>query len=179
MISATGPGWRLLLLPAIPYLLSFAIPVVTPESMEFGAVVFQNQLYLLCHPMALSEDSGKLLAAMTWLANPLLWLGYFAMAFGRYGVAIIFGLGATFLAMFPPVLTYFSGKNVFPEMPYCWWAWLASMILLVIASELAYDLSPERAELERQWARDRAKEPPGSTRPHRLRSRASSGLRPS
>jgi hypothetical protein len=179
MIRATGPGWRLLLLPAIPYLLSFAIPVVTPESMEFGAVVFQNQLYLLCHPMALSDDSGKLMAAMTWLANPLLWLGYFAMAFGRYAVAIIFGLGATFLAMLPPVFTYFSGKNVFPEMPYCWWAWQASMILLVIASELAYDLSPERAELERQWARDRTKEPPGSTRPHRLRTRASSGLRPS
>jgi hypothetical protein len=179
MIGAKGPGWRLLLLPAIPYLLSFAIPVVTPESMEFGAVVFLNQLYLLCHPMPLSEDSGKLMTAMTWFANPLFWFGYFAMIRGRYAVAIVFGLGAAFLAMFPPVFTYFSGKNVFPEMPYCWWAWLASTILLVIAAELAYDLSPERAELERQWATDRMKEPRGSTRPHRGRTRASSGLRPS
>jgi hypothetical protein len=94
---------------------------------------------------------------MTWLANPLLWLGYFAMVRGRYAVAIIFGVGATLLALVPPVSSYVSGKNVFPEMPYCWWTWLASMILLVIAAELAYDLSPERAELERQWASKRAK----------------------
>ena len=155
MIYAIRPGWRLLLVPVIPYLLSFVIPVKTSASLEFGAVVFQNQLHCLCHPMALVSDSGKLMTAMTWLANPLLWFGYLAMAFGRYAVAILFGLGATFLAVFPPVSTYFSGKNVFPEMPYCWWAWLASMVLLVIAAELAYDLSPERSELERQWARDR------------------------
>jgi hypothetical protein len=155
-MRATRPGWRLLLVPFIPYLLSFVIPVKTPESLEFGFVVFQNQLYSLCHSLARLKDIGDLMAAMTWIANPLLWLGYFAMMRGRYAVAIIFGLGATLLALVPPVFTYISGKNVFPEMPYCWWAWLASMILLIIAAELAYDLSPERAELERQWAGDRA-----------------------
>jgi len=151
------PGWRLLLVPFIPYLLSFVIPFKTPESVEFGVVAFQHQLYSLCHPVKWMIDSGELLAALTWLANPLLWIGYFAMVRGRYAIAIIFGLGASILALAPPVFTYISGKNVFPELPYCWWAWLASMILLIIAAELAYDLSPERADLERQWARDRAK----------------------
>jgi hypothetical protein len=153
----TRPGWRLLLVPFIPYLLSFVIPVKTSQSLDFGFVVFQYELYALCHPVASLKDTGDLMAAMTWLANPLFWLGYFAMVRGRYAVAIIFGVGATLLALVPPVSSYVSGKNVFPEMPYCWWTWLASMILLVIAAELAYDLSPERAELERQWASKRAK----------------------
>jgi hypothetical protein len=154
-MRAMRPGWRLLLVPFIPYFLSLVIPVKTRDSVEFGCFIFQNQLCSLCHPLVWFKDIGDLMAAMTWLANPLLWLGYFAMMRGRYAVAILFGLGATFLALLPPVFAYICGKNVFPEMPYCWWAWLASMILLIIAAELAYDLSPERAELERQWARDR------------------------
>ena len=129
-LCATRPGWRLLLVPFIPYLLSFVIPVKTSKSLEFGFVMFQNQLYSLCHPMAWQSDIGELMAAITWLANPMFWLGYLAMMRGRFAVAIIFGLGATLLGFFPPVLNYISGKNVFPVMPYCWWAWLASMIAL-------------------------------------------------
>jgi hypothetical protein len=155
MMRATRPGWRLLLVPLIPYLLSFVIPVRTPDSVDLGFVFFRNQLYLLCHPTTWSESTGRWMGAMTWIANPLLWLGYFAMMRGRYAVAILLGLGAALIALCMPVVAYISGENVFPFMPYCWWAWLASMVLLIIVAELAYDLSPERAELERQWAKDR------------------------
>ena len=95
------------------------------------------------------------MAAISWLANPLLWMGYLAMVRARYAVAILFGLGAVILALIPPVHSYVAGRNVFPAMPYCWWAWLAAMILLIFTAELAYDLSPERAVLESQWARNR------------------------
>jgi hypothetical protein len=159
MIRASRPGWRLLLVPLIPYLLSFLIPFKTHDSIEFGYAILQNKLYSLCRPTLGPKDIGDLMATVSWLANPLVWIGYFAMTRGRYAIAIILGLGATFLALGTPVLTYISGQNVFPEMPYCWWTWLASMVLLIIAAELAYDLSPEREELERQWASDRAKRP--------------------
>jgi hypothetical protein len=157
MLRAIRPGWRLLLLPLAPYLLSFVLPFKTPGSVDFGFVIFQTQLHALCHLLAWSKTVGDLMAAMTWCANPLFWFGYFAMMRGRYAVGIILGLCATVLALVPPIFAYISGTNEFPTMPYCWWAWLASMILLTIAAELAYDLSPERAELERQWAQDRAK----------------------
>ena len=106
MMRATGPGWRLLLAPLIPYLLSFVIPFRAHDSVEFGLAVFQNQLCSLCHPIGWSKDVDELMAAISWLANPLLWMGYLAMVpCARYAVAILFGLAAVILALILPSLS--------------------------------------------------------------------------
>jgi hypothetical protein len=107
---------------AIPliYLTSFFLPV----GEAYGWVFFLAALlYGIFMPLVL----------LYWIANPLLWWGLAALHRGRFARAGVFGGVASVLAALPIGNPILHRQHGIPTIPWAYYAWFASMILLASA----------------------------------------------
>ena len=126
------------------YGVSFALPAYA-ESIGLGA--FLAALYYL--PIAVlgcilgRSPLSFASVCLSWLANPVLWVGLMLLAKERWQGAARAGLVAALLAS-TPLLTqdYLHGLRI------GYFAWLASMILLIAMSLAGWMILPERVSVQ-------------------------------
>jgi hypothetical protein len=146
------PNPLLLLLPIILYLLSFIMPIRFtpgrfPDGWGMGSMGFLYglsawrelfatlSLGFLLEPWRdiFHKERDLVSLALSWLANPLFWIGLCLTRRGRYTFAMSLGLAASGLGLML-VATPFM-RTVALTFP-AWWVWQAAMIMLVFSAML-------------------------------------------
>jgi hypothetical protein len=116
------PRWFLVLMPTVPYVASFVLPVEANwEEWPINSGLIGVPIKIL---VALSYG-GERLGWTAWLflpvllANPMIVVGILLVWSGRHRFAIGFGIAALVLTIWFPFLL-----RDCVTMP-CWWAWQA------------------------------------------------------
>lgn len=122
---------RLAALSGLIYASSFLLPVMAEDFLGFQAF--------------LSGLIGLLILVPIWLANPLLWIGWGLLSRGKPKGAAICGWFATPLALLTLVYD-FDIQFGFKSIGY--WAWTASMALLLLAGMMG---APEPYDVEEEF----------------------------
>src|SRR6516162_6924384 len=109
-MQPSGHGTRTTFLVLIPlvYVSSFTLPAIG-DLPGWGAFVVGLPCCVVAPLCLLSASSGgqdagtryvwECLSALSWIANPLLWIGYGSLAAGGYRRAGVFGGAALLLAL--------------------------------------------------------------------------------
>src|SRR5262245_22131005 len=141
-MEPTGSGTRTTFLVLIPlaYVISFALPAIG-DLPGWGAFVLGLPCCVVA-PLGLltassaGEGAGtryvwECLSSLSWIANPLLWIGYGSLAAGGYRRAGVYG-GIALLLSLSFAATYVPRNSLHSSLGPGYGLWVASMALLLI-----------------------------------------------
>jgi hypothetical protein len=153
------PRLFLILLPAIPYSVSFFLSRDFEKGFIgdglglFLAGMFGLGARFLDPQFDRQVPAGMAWLPLYWLANPFLWGGVRLLQVGRRQAATICGVFATIIAL-AGAIDWSGHGNHFIDWP-CWYPWTLAMAMLVVACRLAPSFPSDRPLGTRQPRSDR------------------------